>query len=77
MKREQRDLPVDPLNPHLLVMATSNEGNTMARVITREMTRFVNENVARAIQRKAVKPLASVSRWQREKAPRKGKRKVA
>ena len=76
IKRESEELPVDPLNPHLLVMATSNEGNTMARQITAAMTDFVYHNVARAVREKAVRPLDSVKRWQRKQKPaarRKGK----
>lgn len=76
LRRESETLPVDPLNPHLLVMSTSPEGNSMARQITAAMTRFVNENVARAIQGKAVKPLPSVSLWQRQQKRTK-RRKVA
>lgn len=66
IRREQEELPVDPLNPHLMIMATSNEGNTIARQITAAMTRFVNENVARAIGKRQLKPLASVRKWQRD-----------
>jgi 6-phosphogluconolactonase/glucosamine-6-phosphate isomerase/deaminase len=76
IERESEELPVDPLNPHLLVMATSNEGNTMARQITAAMTQFVYENVARAVRKKTVRPLDSVKRWQRKQKPasrRKGK----
>ena len=64
LERITDELSVDPLNPHLLVMSTSAEGNHMARQITTAMTRFVNENVARAIERKAVRSLPSVRRWQ-------------
>lgn len=76
LKRQQESVPVDPLNPHLLVMSTSPEGNDMARQITAAITRFVNENVARAMQAKRVPSLASVTAWQkkRNKAPQ---RKVA
>lgn len=78
LQREQEELPVDPLNPHLLVMATSNEGNAMARGITAAMTRFVNENVARAIRKRAIKSLPSVRRWVRQHpTTTKRKRKVA
>ncbi len=66
LRREHEQLSVDPLNPHLLVMSTSPEGNSMARQITAAMTRFVNENVARAIRRKMLPPLASISSWQRK-----------
>jgi hypothetical protein len=41
----------------------------MARKITAAMTRFVNENVARATKKGAVKPLASVRKWMRENRP--------
>jgi hypothetical protein len=34
-----------------MIMATSNEGNNIARQITAAMTRFVNENVARAMKK--------------------------
>ncbi|AQA19430.1 hypothetical protein BST95_15495 [Halioglobus japonicus] len=77
IERSDEDLPIDPLNPHLLIMATNHEGNRMARQITAAMTRFVNENLARAIARGDINSLASVERWQR-KTQRKGKsRKVA
>lgn len=78
LQRITDELPMDPLNPHLLVMSTNTEGNHMARQITAAMTRFVNENVARAAQRKAVKPLPSVRRWQRKQRPkRRGTQKLA
>ncbi len=76
LKREQNELAVDPLNPHLLVMSTSPEGNSMARQITAAMTRFVNENVSRAIKAKSIKHLPSISLWQR-KQKRPKRRKVA
>ena len=66
LQRASEELPPDPLNPHLMIMATSNEGNDIARQITAAMTRFVNENVARAIKKRTVKPLASVRKWTRE-----------
>ncbi len=75
LRRETEVLPADPLNPHLLIMATSNEGNSMARQITSAMTRFVNENVARATKKGAVKPLASVRKWTRENRPARPGRK--
>ncbi len=59
-------MPVDPLNPHLMIMATSTEGNNMARQVTEAMTCFVNENVARAIAARQVKPLNSVRKWMRK-----------
>ena len=76
LQREQEELPMDPLNPHLLVMSTNQEGNAMARQITAAMTRFVNGNLVRAIRNKRIKPLASVARWQR-KQPSSRERKVA
>jgi 6-phosphogluconolactonase/glucosamine-6-phosphate isomerase/deaminase len=75
LRREQENLPVDPLNPHLMIMATSQEGNRMARQVTAAMTDFVNENVARATTAGLVKPLPSIKKWLREKAPRKNRRK--
>ena len=74
--REGEELAMDPLNPHLLVMSTNREGSSMARQITAAMTRFVNENLARAIHKKQIEPLASVKRWQRKHSGRKP-RKVA
>jgi 6-phosphogluconolactonase/glucosamine-6-phosphate isomerase/deaminase len=68
LQREQEELPIDPLNPHLMIMATSTEGNNMARQITAAMTRFVNENVARAIDAGQAAPLASVKTWLRKHA---------
>lgn len=81
LQRESDELPLDPLNPHLLIMSTSNEGNTMARKITAAMTRFVNENVARATARGDTAALTSVKTWQRQhrgpQRPNKRKAKVA
>jgi 6-phosphogluconolactonase/glucosamine-6-phosphate isomerase/deaminase len=81
LRREQDELPVDPLNPHLMIMATSTEGNNMARQITAAMTRFVNENVARAMAAGQVKPLDSVRKWMRQNGvrptPRRPKKGVA
>jgi 6-phosphogluconolactonase/glucosamine-6-phosphate isomerase/deaminase len=75
LKREQQDLPVDPLNPHLLIMSTSTEGNNLARQITAAMTRFVNENVAKAMDSGRVKPLPSVRQWMRRHGPGSPRRK--
>ncbi len=77
LRREQENLPVDPLNPHLMIMATSTEGNTMARQITAEMTRFVHENVARAMAARQIKPLDSVRAWMRTGPAGKRKNRVA
>ena len=76
LEREQDALPMDPLNPHLLVMSTNREGNSMSRQITSAMTGFVNENVARAIRKKTIQPLPSISRWLRKQGSSR-KRKVA
>jgi len=80
LKREQEELPIDPLNPHLMIMATSTEGNNMARQITAAMTSFVNENVARAMAAGQVAPLASVKAWMKKHsktATARRKKKVA
>ena len=45
LTRDSEELPRDPLNPHLLIMSTSSEGNRLARQITGEITRFVEENM--------------------------------
>jgi 6-phosphogluconolactonase/glucosamine-6-phosphate isomerase/deaminase len=66
LERKQEELPLDPLNPHLMIMATSNEANDMARQISAAITRFVNENVDRATRQGKLKPLASVRKWMRE-----------
>jgi hypothetical protein len=66
---------VDPLNPHLLIMSTSTEGNNLARQITAAMTRFVNENVAKAMDSGRVKPLPSVRQWMRRHGPGSPRRK--
>ena len=71
LQREQTELPMDPLNPHLMTMSTSMEGNSIARQITLAITSFVNENVAKAITEKTVKPLASVRSWRRRNASKK------
>jgi 6-phosphogluconolactonase/glucosamine-6-phosphate isomerase/deaminase len=75
IRREQDELPTDPLNPHLMIMATSQEGNRMARQVTAAMTRFVNENVARATAKGWVEPLPSVRKWARENVPARKRRK--
>ncbi len=63
LEREQGELPVDVLNPHLLIMSTSNEGNKIVRQITSAITVFVNENVARTMADGQLEPLASVKKW--------------
>ena len=76
LEREQEELPVDLLNPHLLIMSTSNEGNRMVRQITSAITEFVNENVARTIDEGGQEPLASVEKWQKKNKPARRKRKA-
>jgi 6-phosphogluconolactonase/glucosamine-6-phosphate isomerase/deaminase len=65
LKRKQRELPLDPLNPHLMILATSSDGNDAARLITEAMNQFINENIDRAITRRELRPLASVRKWVR------------
>ena len=65
LKRRAEELPVDPLNPHLMIMATSVEGSAMARQVTAAMTRFVNENLEKAIKKRRLQSLASVRRWRK------------
>jgi len=66
LKRATEELPMDFLNPHLLIMATSNEGNAISRRITSEVTRFVNENLEKAAKKRRIKSLASVRKWRKE-----------
>lgn len=82
LRRESGELPRDPLNPHLLIMATNNEGNRLAREITGEMTRFVNANIDRAARAGWTSAPASVRRWRRDQRtaggqPGPGKKAVA
>ncbi len=74
LERESEELPIDMLNPHLLVMSTSKEGNVMVRQITSAITSFVNANTARAIGSGEIKPLASVKKWQEKNKPVKKRR---
>jgi len=79
LKRKQEELPLDPLNPHLMIIATSNEANDIARQITQAITRFVNENVDRATSTGKLKPIASVRKWMREHGhkPKRARKRVA
>jgi hypothetical protein len=79
LKRAQKELPVDPLNPHLMILATSNEANHMARQITSAITRFVNENIDRASRNGQLKSLPSVRKWVRQNrnGRKRGKTRVA
>jgi 6-phosphogluconolactonase/glucosamine-6-phosphate isomerase/deaminase len=74
LQRDQEELPLDILNPHLLVMSTSSEGNKIVRQITSAITEFVNENAALAIEEGKIKPLASVKKWLDKNRP--GKRRA-
>ncbi len=79
LKRVKEEMPLDPLNPHLMIMGTSREGNALARQVTTAMTRFVNENIDRASKGGKMKPLSSVKKWMRKNGPKtkKSKAKVA
>ena len=66
LEREQDQLPLDTLNPHLMVMSVNREGDRVTREVTQAMTRFVNENVARAIDQGNIRPLASVAKWRKK-----------
>jgi hypothetical protein len=79
LEREEEEQPLDPLNPHLLVMWTSHEGDLVARKITSSITRFVNQNVARSVKAGNIEPLESVSKWRRKNPlrPRKKRRRKA
>jgi hypothetical protein len=63
LRRTTGELQLDPLNPHLLFMATSSEGNGMARQVTSAMTRFVHQTVHRATRDGHVDKLDSVDAW--------------
>jgi protein involved in ribonucleotide reduction len=76
LERDQEELPMDMLNPHLLIMSTSGEGNKMVRQITASITHFVNENVARATGQGSIEALASVKKWQQKNSPVKRRRKT-
>jgi 6-phosphogluconolactonase/glucosamine-6-phosphate isomerase/deaminase len=70
LQRDQEELPLDILNPHLLIMSTSGEGSKMVRQVTSSITQFVNENVARATREGSVETLASVKKWQLNRSGR-------
>lgn len=53
----------DVLNPHLMLMSTDRDGEKLSRMVTASITRFVNENVARAVRGKKTKSLLSVRKW--------------
>lgn len=68
LRRKSDEMSADPLNPHLMIMATNNEGNAMAREVTAAITRFVNENLERAIRQRRIKALASVRKWRAQQS---------
>jgi 6-phosphogluconolactonase/glucosamine-6-phosphate isomerase/deaminase len=72
LRRAGEEPAPDPLNPHLLIMATSSEGNTMAREVTAAMTDFVYETVSRAVDKGQVEPLDSAARWRAKQEGRSG-----
>lgn len=68
LRRRTEEMSPDPLNPHLMIMATNNEGSAMAREVTAAITRFVNENLERAIRQRRTKALASVRKWRAQQS---------
>ncbi|MGL4566830.1 MAG: hypothetical protein ACRCVD_16160, partial [Halioglobus sp.] len=66
LERGEKELEVDPINPHFLILSTTHAGRDNAREVTAAITRFVNQNVARAIEAGMIKPLPSVAKWQRD-----------
>ena len=66
LERSAEELLPDPLNPHLMVMSTTHDGDRIAREVTTAITEFVNGNVARAVAAGALKPLPSVTQWLRK-----------
>jgi hypothetical protein len=66
LQRHEPELPIDPLNPHLMLMSTSHEGDVISREVTAAITRFVNENAARAIAAGQLNPLPSVAHYMRK-----------
>lgn len=79
LKRKQQELPLDPLNPHLMILATSAEANDASREIAQAMNQFINENIDRAVGRGDLQPLASIRKWLRvnKRAPKKPVSRVA
>lgn len=78
LEREDEELPIDPLNPHLMLMSTSHEGNRISREVTAAITQFTNENLERAIKDGVIRPLDSVRKWRRgQRADSRKQRAVA
>ncbi len=75
IKRQGDELSKDPLNPHLLVMSTSHEGNLMAREVTSAMTQFVDENVEYARRRRRLKAIPTSKAKSKSKSKSKSKLK--
>jgi len=80
LKPHSDEAELDPLNPHLMIMSTTTEGNILVREVTAAMTDFVYDNVYKAVRKGKVKPLDSVARWvsrqagdTAQKSGRKGK----
>jgi len=63
LKSEDGSPPEDLVDPHFLILASSDEGSANARAVTAEITRFVNSNIARAIDAGRTPPLDSVRKW--------------
>lgn len=56
----------DIINPHLMLMSTARDGEKLSRQVTGAITRFVNENIARAAKQRKTASLASVRKWVRD-----------
>lgn len=77
LTRAEQQLPVDPLNPHLMLMSTSQEGDALSRQVTAAITEFVNTNVAAASAAGDIERVASVQSWlAARKSSRRTKRRA-
>lgn len=61
---------LDAINPHFLILSATHEGGDNARAVTAAITRFVNENVARATRLGNTRTLPSVTKWVGANKPR-------
>ncbi|MCX2981086.1 hypothetical protein EYC98_09440 [Halieaceae bacterium IMCC14734] len=77
LTRAEQKLPVDPLNPHLMLMSTSQEGDALSRQVTAAITEFVNTNVAAASAAGTVDRVASVQTWLSNRKSSRRSRKTA
>jgi 6-phosphogluconolactonase/glucosamine-6-phosphate isomerase/deaminase len=77
LERECEELPADPLNPHLMLMSTSHEGDRLSRQVTAEITGFVKNNVSAAIADGKTPPLPSISKWRTEQKTASRRRKAS